>query len=156
MGKKLNRSEIDTIARKILKEVNEVNSVYNDGIKASQAYLDAIDKIQSKDPLYKAKKELEKQVTIQLGSNWQNDVVFSLYPEKQSMDNKYYKIKKEVDKEIIEFNKTQFKKIHSIPTDSWGRESNEIYKQIVDDITIGQIDITDIQLLVNTIKAKLL
>lgn len=153
MGKKLNKTEIETIAKTILQQVNEVNKVYNETIKTTPAYIAEISKIESKNPLIKITGELEKQVTIALGSNWKDDLKLSLYASEAN--NKYDKILKEIKKEKEEYIKSVSKIIYYIPYDSWSKQNNTIFQSIVDEITLAQITTTDIQLLINTIKAKL-
>lgn len=154
MGKKLNKSEIETIAKTILQQVNEVNKVYNETIKTSPTYIAEINRIESRNPLTKLIGELERQVTISLGSNWKDDLKLSLYSSEAN--NKYDKILKEIKKEKEEYTKSVSKTIYSIPRDSWDKQNNVTYNNIVDEIILAQITTTDIQLLINSIKAKLI
>lgn len=152
MSKKLNRSEIEAIAKRILEEVNEVNIKYNEAKKLDPVYLAEIEKINVKNPLVLLKQELSKAIKISMGTNWEDDIQLHLGANSQ----KYKDLESSIKKEKEEYIKSQMKVIYSIPRNSWDKENNKVYRTLVDDITISQITISDIQLLINTLKAKLI
>ena len=41
-SKKMNQVEVKAIAKKIIREVNEVNTVYNESVLKSKTYLDEV------------------------------------------------------------------------------------------------------------------
>jgi hypothetical protein len=142
MGKKLNRTEIATLAKRIIEEVNDVNKAYNDTVITSPAYIAEIARIQNQDPIWVLRENFKKELKIALGTNYEDVTYFSLQAQKGEL----YKKANEVNKELKDYSKSVLKPILSL-------DSNQ--QRIIDDITIAQIDITDVQLLINTIKAKL-
>ena len=144
--KKMNQTEIKAVARKILKEVNEVNKVYNDTVVNSQPYKDEIERIKNQNPLIKIREDFKKQLKIVFGTNYEDEVglsVTSAYKSNQS------ELESKISVELNEYNNKVLKPKYSL-------ESGEQYDNIIEEITIAQITISDIQMLINSIKSKLI
>lgn len=150
--KKMNQTEIKAVAKKILKEVNEVNKVYNDTIINSQPYKDEIERIKNQNPLIKIQEDLEKQLKVALGSNYKDNVSLNLSPVNNGI---YKEVILKVEKETLEYKKKALKPLYS-ETVSCNWITNEAYDNIIEEITIAQITISDIQMLINSIKSKLI
>lgn len=148
-GKKLNRTEIATLAKRILQEVNEVNQVYNESVKADPKYIAELEKIKSQDPCVKIKEDAEKALKVIFGKKWNENINFNI-----SLNN-YHEITNKIKNEINDLNDKSLKKIYNTSL-SPVYLSNKDLDRIIDDITISQITISDVQLLINSIKAKLL
>lgn len=144
MSKKLNRTEIATLAKRIIEEVNEVNKAYNETVKVSPTYIAEIAKIEAKNPLKSIKESFIKELKIQFGTEFEKEVNFSL---NANYNGPLEKLSLSIIKEKEDYNKSVLKPILTL-------DNNQ--QRIIDDITIAQIDITDVQLLINTIKAKLI
>ncbi len=144
--KKMNQTEIKAVARKILKEVNEVNKVYNDTIINSQSYKDEIERIKNQNPLIKIREDFKKQLKITFGTNYEDEVNLSL---SSSYHSKQRELESIISDEIKIYKDKTLKPVY--PT-----ESGEQYHNIIEEITIAQITISDIQLLINSIKSKLI
>jgi len=151
MSKKLNRIEIATLAKRILEEVNEVNQKYNNTVKASPTYIAEIERINAQDPLKAIKDQFIKELKIKFGTKYDEEVRFELNSYSSSNVRKE---EESILNEIKKYNDSQLKKV--IKYNNRGNEYRDSIEKIIDDITIAQIDITDVQLLINTIKSKLL
>lgn len=158
MGK-LNKTEIVAIARKIMMEVNEKNLQYNEKVKSDPAYIAEIQRLENLDPTVKLTEDFEKQLKIQFGAKYEKHVNFTLALAWKNP------LKDEIKDKINEFNKTQLKlavnKDHVKylgTSNNYGLTSDFInqFEFVKDELTIGQIDISDIQTLINSIKAKLI
>jgi len=146
--KKLNRTEIVTLAKRILEEVNEVNEKYNKSIINSKVYQDEVEKIKSQDPTLKVKAEIEKLLKVEFGSKYETKVGFTVSSKDEIINNK-------INKELVDLRIKSIKPIYHIKNSDWESMPREMQK-VIDDITIAQIDITDTHMLINTIKAGLL
>jgi hypothetical protein len=154
--KKLTKTEIEHLAVKIMKEVNEVNQLYNNTLEASKKYQDDIQAIRDKHPLKDVKEKIILSLKVELGTKYNEDVSFNL---DAFSNGKYYDKIKEIEEEEKEYKEKSLKEIYNIyrlPNCKWSRDSNKVFQDIVSEITISQIIISDIHLLVNSIKAKLI
>jgi len=154
--KKLTKTEIEHLSFKIMKEVNEVNQLYNDTLEASKKYQDDIQAIRDKHPLKDIKEKIILSLKVELGTKYDEDVCLNL---DAFCKGKYYDKIKEIEKEEKEYKKKSLKTIHllcGLPNDKWQKDHNPIFQSIVSEITISQITISDIHLLVNSIKSKLI
>ena len=149
MSKKLNRTEIATLAKRILEEVNEVNQKYNETVKASPTYIAEIERINNQNPLIAIKNQFIKELKIKFGTEYAKEVSFSLGSQ---YNGTLKKLEIDITNEINEYNKIHLKTIYHYQSTVWEIK----LEKVIDDITIAQIDITDVQLLINTIKSKLL
>lgn len=144
-SKKMNQVEVKAIAKKIIREVNEVNTVYNESVLKSKAYLDEVEKIKSKETLMALREKFKKELKIAFGTKYDQEIDFSLSTK---WGSEMRKKDSEIDKELSDFKKKSLKKIIN--------DHGEQYDLIVEEITIAQITVSDVQLLINSIKAKLI
>ena len=140
MGKLL-RVEITTMAKRIVKEVDNNNKQYNIDVVNSHEYQQAIKEIKSKSTLIGAVKTLERSLRSKLGNNFADIVELKLTPVRGSQIEAQENV---IKKEIADYQKTVFKPRFYRYVDSEDMNDNVI-QRVVDDITIAQMSITDVQ-----------
>jgi len=141
--KKMNQTEIKAVAKKILKEVNEVNKVYNDTIINSQPYKDEIERIKNQNPLIKIREDFKKQLKIVFGTNYEDEVSFSL---SSAYHSKQRDLESTISDEVKDYKDKVLKPLYLV-------DCGDQFNNIIEEITIAQITVADIQLLINSIKS---
>lgn len=143
-SKKMNQVEVKAIAKKIIREVNEVNTVYNESVLKSKTYLDEVKRIENQSKVKEIEEKIEKEIKIAFGSKYKDELYFYI---RTNSGSKLSEKENEVRKELNDFKNKSLKEIIS--------DHGNKYDLIVEEITIAQITVSDIQLLINSIKAKL-
>jgi len=149
---KLNKTEIKAVAKKILADANEINSKYNESVINSQVYKDEINRLESLKPLNRTTEDFIKELKIRFGTNYSEEIDFSLTTKYGSKARKQIEDVKENIKAYI---KSQTKTIYTVPVTEYDERNNQSFQNIVNEIIIAQIDVKDIKTLMNTIIAKL-
>lgn len=151
--KKLNRTEVKVLARRILQEVNEINEAYNAALITSPAYLAEVKRIEDQDPLLSLRQDLEKQAKIALGTGVLGKTVeLSVHG---IAGGSFRKREIEIEKELEDFKLSGLKRIYNTYAYKSYYE-NKVLNRIEEDITISQITMSDVHMMINTIKATLI
>lgn len=108
--KKLTKGEIEHLALKIIKDVNEVNQLYNDTLIATQKYKDDVAAIEATDPLKIAENKIMLALKTEFGTDYTKHVNFSLSVRGNS-DSEIKSSK--ANKELSEYKDKNLKKIYS-------------------------------------------
>lgn len=145
--KKMNQGEVRAVVSKIIREVNEINKASNEALMLSPKYIADIEAIKSKDPIYELNKEIESLIKIKFGTG-ERDQVYANVDSIYGSDLK--KKSQNIVQKVRDYNKKHKKEIIS---DSVGSTD---FKKIYEEIVIAQIDTSDVNLLINSIKSKLI
>lgn len=145
--KKMNQGEVRAVVSKIIREVNEINDTSNKVLKLTPKYIADTEAIKSKSIVYDLEKEIENLIKIKLGTGMRDDVSISLSSKRNS---KLRENEEDVNKKIKEYDSKYLKS----ELDNW--EGSKDFKKIYEEIIIAQIDMSDVNLLINSIKSKLI
>ena len=143
MNKKLTKTEIKSLARKIVKEAIEINKKNNETVRASKVYLDQLNALQSSNPLEAIKKQFEKELKIKFGTNYSDEINFSISSNYKSA---LRKTENDISQKITELNNKYLKPVYF--TDSG-------LLDIEDELILSQTTVSDVAILERTVLAKL-